>query len=77
MAGLISIYFTDLDYPDVRQSSHGRLPVVDLPISEKAGILADMITECRNDPADDELFVIGSAAGFAYADLGLRGTANL
>ena len=47
MAGLTSINFIDLDYADVRQSSLGGLPVVDLPMSEKAGILADMITDCR------------------------------
>ena len=34
------------------------LPVVDLPMSEKAGILADMIDDCRNKSADVELFVL-------------------
>ena len=46
MAGLKSIYFTDLD---IRQGTmEGGVPVVDLPMSEKAGILADMITDWSN-----------------------------
>lgn len=55
-----------------RVAKEGGVPVVDLPISEKAGILADMTIDCRDELPDDKLFVLGSAAGFACADLGLR-----
>ena len=52
-----------------RGNMEGGLPVVDLPMSEKAGILADMIIGCLRQPTNDfDCCCIGSAAGFAYAD---------